>query len=70
MIMFYRVLLLPLLALSLAGCGQKGPLYLPARAPAAVPAPAPSAGQAGAGQPEKEKNPSGSSATASSPDQH
>lgn len=28
-----------LLAALLAGCGQKGPLYLPGKAPAATPAP-------------------------------
>lgn len=68
--MFYRVLLLPLLALSLAGCGQKGRLYPPAKAPLSAQAFAQAAGQGGGEQPEKEKNPAGISAPAPSPDQH
>lgn len=40
MISFARTLLVPVLLFSLAGCGLKGPLYLPDEQPEAVPAPA------------------------------
>ncbi|HYD59704.1 MAG TPA: lipoprotein [Noviherbaspirillum sp.] len=33
------------MALALAGCGQKGPLYMPAKQPAATPAPQPAPAQ-------------------------
>ena len=36
-----RLLLLCLAAATLAGCGNKGPLVLPTKPPAATPAPAP-----------------------------
>jgi len=46
-----RAAALGLLALLLAGCGQKGPLYLPDRQPTAVTPPAPPPAAAPAAQP-------------------
>lgn len=59
----YRVLLLALL---LTGCGQKGPLYLPAKAPG----PTNPAAEAGSELPEKESPATGNSAPLPSPAQY
>jgi predicted small lipoprotein YifL len=46
-----RVILLAMIFISLAGCGLKGPLYLPEHKKPAPPAPAPQAASANLPQP-------------------